>query len=255
MKKLLCMLVVFFILPDTACAYEFPPLQAYCDNYHPYNFKKDGHITGFSVELLRAIAKQAGTTIPIEVVPWKRFYKLVQKTPNTLLFTATRNADREDKFKWIGPIAERSLKLYQLVKPVKNWNIHINRSSNKASLQSIKEGQYIIGAVSGDASEINLKAQGYNVFSSPYPELNVKQLLGGRFPILSSLDLPLAMKLKMEGRSFSDVEEIAIFNDQYSYYYIVNKETDLDTVYRLQKALDILKYNGVYKRIKNKWMQ
>ncbi len=113
----------------------------------------------------------------------------------------------------------------------------------------------MIGATSGDASHKNLKDQGYKVFSSPKPELGIKQFLAGRFPIYSGLDMATAMRLRNEGVSFSDLEEVAVFNDQYSYYYMVNKDTDCEVIYRLQKALDILKYNGVYKSIKNKYLQ
>jgi ABC-type amino acid transport substrate-binding protein len=145
--------------------------------------------------------------------------------------------------------------LWRLVNPVKDWKMSINRSSNEAALRSIKEGQYMIGATSGDASHKNLKDQGYKIFSSTMPDLSIKQFLAGRFPIYSGLDMATAVRLKNEGRSFSDVEEVAVFDDQYSYYYMVNKDTDCNVIYRLQKALDILKYNGVYKSIKNKWLQ
>ncbi len=113
----------------------------------------------------------------------------------------------------------------------------------------------MIGATSGDASHKNFKDQGYKIFSSTMPDLSIKQFLSGRFPIYSGQDMTTAARLKNEGRSFSDVEEVAVFNDQYSYYYMVNKDTDSNVIYRLQKALDILKYNGVYKSIKNKWLQ
>jgi len=255
MKKFVCLCIISIVFASGVLADEIPSIKAYTENMPPYNFKKDGKITGFSVELLHAIAKQAGVKISLRFGPWKRFYIKVEETPNTILFTATRNEDREDRFKWVGPINNRAIKLWRLVNPVKDWKMSINRSSNEAALRSIKEGQYMIGATSGDASHKNLKDQGYKVFSSPKPELSIKQFLAGRFPIYSGLDMSTAMRLRNEGGSFSDVEEVAVFNDQYSYYYMVNKDTDCKVIYRLQKALDILKYNGVYKSIKNKWLQ
>ncbi len=113
----------------------------------------------------------------------------------------------------------------------------------------------MIGATSGDASHKNFKDQGYKIFSATMPDLSFKQFLAGRFPIYSGLDMATAMRLRNEGISFSDLEEVAVFNDQYLYYYMVNNDTDCNVIYRLQKALDILKYNGVYKGIKNKWLQ
>jgi polar amino acid transport system substrate-binding protein len=255
MKKFVCLCIISIVFASGVLADEIPSIKAYTENMPPYNFKKDGKITGFSVELLHAIAKQAGVKISLRIGPWKRFYIKVEETPNTILFTATRNEDREDRFKWVGPINNRAIKLWRLVNPVKDWKMSINRSSNEAALRSIKEGQYMIGATSGDASHKNLKDQGYKIFSSTMPDLSIKQFLAGRFPIYSGLDMATAVRLKNEGRSFSDVEEVAVFDDQYSYYYMVNKDTDCNVIYRLQKALDILKYNGVYKSIKNKYLQ
>jgi polar amino acid transport system substrate-binding protein len=229
-------------------------IQAYCEDYNPYNFEDNGNITGFSVDLLRALGKQADIEISIELVPWKRYLKVVESTPNTLLFTATRNQGREDRFKWVGPIDGRTQKLYKLKEPNYDWKMKIDRTSNETALKSIHKNRYQIIAVSGDASEKNLTSQGYEVFSGPKPELNVKQFINERAPFIVNVDISIASKLKMEGRSFSEVEAVAVFNDKYSYYYMVNKDTDTEIVYRLQKALDILKYNGVYKSIKNKWL-
>lgn len=229
-------------------------IQAYCEDYNPYNFEENGVITGFSVDLLRAIGRQAKIDLTIELVPWKRYLKVVEKTPNTILFTATRNKNRENRFKWIGPIDGRTQKIFKLKELSSAWNIKIDNTNNTAALESIHKAQYPIIAVSGDASEKNLTDQGYNVFSGPKPELNVKQFINERAPFIVNVDISLASKLKMENRSFSEVESVAVFNDDYSYFYMVNKETDTEIVYRLQKALDVLKYNGVYKSIRNKWL-
>jgi len=229
-------------------------LQAYCEDYNPYNFEENSVITGFSVDLLRAIAQQAKINITIELVPWKRYLIVVEKTPNTMLFTATRNEAREDRFKWIGPIDGRTQKLYKLKKPSSIWDMKIDTTSNASALESIRREQYPIIAVSGDASEKNLKDQGYRTFSGPKPELNVKQFINERAPLIVNVDISIASKLRLEQRSFSEIEPVAVFNDKYSYFYMVNKDTDSDIVYRLQKALDVLKYNGVYKSIRNKWL-
>lgn len=229
-------------------------LKAYCEDYNPYNFEEGGIVTGFSVDLLRAIGAQANIDLTIELVPWKRYLRVVEKTPNTLLFTATRNNNREDRFKWVGPIDGRTQKLFKLKDLSDDWELEIDTSSNEAALKSIHKSQYPIIAVSGDASEKNLTDQGYNVFSGPKPELNVKQFINERAPLIVNVEISLASKLRMEDRSFSEVEPVAIFNDKFSYFYMVNKDTDTETVYRLQKALDVLKYNGVYKSIRNKWL-
>ena len=229
-------------------------IQAYCEDYNPYNFEENGRITGFSVDLLRAIGAQAKINLTIELVPWKRYLKVVESTPNTMLFTATRNEGREDRFKWVGPIDGRTQKLFKLKEISDIWDMKIDNTSNASALNSILTNQYPIIAVSGDASEKNLREQGYKMFSGPKPELNVKQFINERAPLIVNVDISIAAKLRLENRSFSEIEPVAVFNDKYSYFYMINKDTDSDVVYRLQKALDVLKYNGVYKRIRNKWL-
>jgi len=254
LHPILIVLLIACFIPLAAKSSETITIKAYCEDFNPYNFKDDKQITGFSVDLLRAIADQAKINISIEIGPWKRFIKLVEKTPNTLLFTATRNHIREDRFKWFGPIDGRTQKLFKLKHQTYNWNLNIDSQSNSAALKSIHKAQYPIIAVSGDASEKSLSEQGYNVSAGPKPELNVKQFINERAPLIVNVDISMAAKLKLEGRSFSEVEPVAVFNDQYSYFYMVNKDTDTELVYRLQKALDTLKYNGVYKSIRNKWL-
>ena len=86
--------IVSIVFASGVSAAKFPPIKAYCEEYPPYNFKEEGKVTGFAVELLRAIANQADTKIPIKLGPWRRYYEAVKETPNTILFTATRNEGR-----------------------------------------------------------------------------------------------------------------------------------------------------------------
>jgi polar amino acid transport system substrate-binding protein len=255
MKKIIFFLLFTILFMGSAYSAEKTQLKAFYSNFPPYEFKgKDGNPTGFSMELFKAIAKKAGIPITIEFYPWKRGMRNLEKNINSVIFTATRNESRENNYKWVGPITRRSINLYKLANS-KYFDLDISTLNNEAALADILSKQYRIGAVSGDASEINLKKQGYYVYSSSIPETNVKQLFYGRFPILISLELSLAFKLRKMERKFSDVEKVAVFNDQYSYYFMFNKNVSCETVYRLQKALDIIKYNGVYKEIKKKWLK
>ena len=78
---------------------KLPNLQVFYSEFAPYEFKgKDGNPTGFSMEIFQAISKQAGVPLTIKFTPWKRGLLELEEHPNSVIFTATRNEDREDKY-------------------------------------------------------------------------------------------------------------------------------------------------------------
>ena len=81
---------------------EFPPLT----------YSIDGKASGPSVEIVNYIQKELGTNYPIVFYPWSRGYEIVQKTKNSVLFSMTKTKDRENKFKWVGPIAKKRFSFF-----------------------------------------------------------------------------------------------------------------------------------------------
>ncbi|MGL6041304.1 MAG: substrate-binding periplasmic protein, partial [Deefgea sp.] len=100
-----------FFLCQPLYAIELP---AFTENLPPLNYEENGIAQGYSVELLQAIANEAGMKINIQVMPWARAYQTALVTPNALLFTLVRNPERENLFLWIGPIAKRKVFLFKL---------------------------------------------------------------------------------------------------------------------------------------------
>lgn len=70
------------------------------DTLSPFTRSADAELPGFSVEYVRAIAAEAGVELEIEYMPWKRAQAVVAEEPDLLLFGATRNAAREEKYDW-----------------------------------------------------------------------------------------------------------------------------------------------------------
>lgn len=73
---------------------------------------KHGNIYGMSTQLVKAIQQQVGDTTTIEVFPWARAYAIAVSSANVALYDTIRTADREHKFKWVGPIKLYSVNLY-----------------------------------------------------------------------------------------------------------------------------------------------
>lgn len=80
------------------------------EEYPPYNYldPQTGQLRGKAVALLEAMLEQTDTPFTRQAIlyyPWVRSYELAQNKPNTVLFSTTRTAAREARFKWVGPIA------------------------------------------------------------------------------------------------------------------------------------------------------
>lgn len=76
-------------------------INAYTAVLPPYTLGADEAAPGISHELLVEMGKRAGVDIEIVYMPWKRAQATVQNTPNSLLFTATRTAAREELYGWV----------------------------------------------------------------------------------------------------------------------------------------------------------
>lgn len=82
------------------------------ENFPPYNmaingknFAQEDNIDGIAVDIVREMFKRAGIKYSLTLrFPWDRIYKLALEKPGYGVFVTARLAEREDKFKWVGPI-------------------------------------------------------------------------------------------------------------------------------------------------------
>lgn len=75
-------------------------------------YDKHGNLYGMSTELIKALQQQVGDHSKIEILPWARAYAIAVSSDNVAVYDTIRTADREDKFKWVGPIKLYSVSLY-----------------------------------------------------------------------------------------------------------------------------------------------
>ncbi|MBU1311932.1 MAG: ABC transporter substrate-binding protein [Gammaproteobacteria bacterium] len=73
---------------------------------------RHGQVYGMSTELVKAVQQQLGNTATIEILPWARAYAIAVSSDNVVLYDTIRTAEREDKFKWVGPIKIYSVDLH-----------------------------------------------------------------------------------------------------------------------------------------------
>ena len=73
------------------------------EHFPPFQITDDNKITGgFSTEIVNALLEETGVKADIKVFPWARTYRMALTGKNVLIFSITRNEEREHLFNWVG---------------------------------------------------------------------------------------------------------------------------------------------------------
>ena len=95
-----------FAVAVLACAtFNAAALQMVTEENPPFNFTRDGNLTGMSVEIATAIGQRAKVPMTFASMPWDKAYATAQSKADACVFSTARLENRERIFKWVGPIA------------------------------------------------------------------------------------------------------------------------------------------------------
>jgi len=93
-------------------------LPIYTEEFPPYNYSRDGHITGLNIEILRQACQLADVACEFTMLPWQRAMRMVHQNQPSGLVSTAKSAAREEQFKWVGPLLSGKSCLYRLTKNV-----------------------------------------------------------------------------------------------------------------------------------------
>lgn len=212
--------------------------------YPPYNMIDfAGEPVGVAVEILEEVFRESGDVpaVDIEVMPWSRGYATVQNTPGAMLFSTTRTAMREDKFKWVGPIARTNVALitHGARQPVEDLNmISIGVVRHDVAHQTLKEMGVMDSALS---IERNISAL-------------VRKLAAGRLDAIgyeSNVTRYAMRRSDIPTIDFVDAQ-ILLWGDL---YYAFHPDFDDTRLAALQLALDRLRVRGVVDEITRSYLR
>ena len=205
------------------------------EHFPPFNYAADGELKGISVDLLESILKMVGSTLTkkdIRLLPWARAYRDALEKKNTVLFMTNRNALREKRFKWVGPILTTKFGLIAK----KDREIRINSREDVF--------QYKIGVVSKDYGEMlleNLGMDPVNIEPVATGEINVHKLNRHRIDLWNYEVTVAAWIISQAGFNPSDFEVAFILKQDLGAYFAFHKDTDDAVITIFQGALDDLK--------------
>jgi polar amino acid transport system substrate-binding protein len=177
--------------------------------------------------------------------PWARGYRLTLNNNNTMLFSTTRTPQREELFKWVGPIYKARIGLIAK----KSSNININ------TVEEIRG--YNIGAVLDDVAEQLLYSK--KIRRNTIDSISGKNVIKQSFKKLEHNRIDLfSYNTDVAFYSLSDQDkkkfEVVHVLDELELYFAFNKQTDDKLISLLQEELNRIKKTPVYKEILQRYI-
>ena len=217
-------------------------LRILTENLPPLNYIKDGVLVGPAVEMVKEIQKRLGSYESIKIYPWARAYQMALKLENIVLFGMTRTSERENKFKWIGPIARKR-------------DIFVARKGSGIEILTLEDAKKVkrIGTIRGDAKENYLKSMGFtNIVPTHDEQKNVQKLIRGRIDLWVYKQPGLKTICDLVGIDINELEQVFSLRE-FDISIAFSKRTPDSIVLRWQKAFNAMSADGTIEKIRTKW--
>jgi len=216
---------------------ELDALSYYSEQLPPYNYLENGTVKGVAVDILEEITTKIGkkvTSGQIHIGSWTEAYQSALTLKNTVLFSTVRLPEREQSFKWVGPVYSEKFVLFA------NWDqgIVINSPAD------LKE--YRIGVIVDDSAILQLLNVGVDesqlVYGTDVPVI---------IEMLAQGDIDLWCYPESSGRFITEqvTRNYYSFKVVYSlenvdFYYAFSKDVSNSIVKAFQQSLDVLKHKN-----------
>lgn len=230
------------ILPGDTGAFD---LEIVTEEWAPYNYKDGDVLTGFSVEIVRAIIAELGEKHEIHLYPPARSSMMIEKMPNVMKFSWFRTPAREKNFKWIGPISQDAVYFYK-----KKGDQRVFKT-----IEDIKRADNITVPHRGLILR-HVEALGItNITKIPNKEGQFLHLFRGEADLcVNSTPLGIAYYLEMLNMPADALVQTQVKLLEFPLYIACSKAIPDSVVTKWQKALDRVKASGQYKRIYDKYL-
>lgn len=217
-------------------------IVAVTEHLPPYQQVTDtGQLTGFSVEIAKALSQDVGDNIDIQVLPWERAFRMALKKPNVMIFSMYRIPSRDNKFRWLGKVDENIHYFYAL------------RDQPQTHAKTIEHAKQLVTAVTDNAFEDKqLTKRGFEQLAKvSSPEKMVNLLFSKRVDLLFGSEIAIANLTTKSNRSVDDLIKLfRIANWGDGLWIAFSKNTEDAVFKRYLKAFNKLKENGKLEDIK-----
>lgn len=209
------------------------------EDYKPLSYLENNEFKGPNIDVLNLMLKKLHVKNKIKHLPWKRAYETILRDLNMGLISTTRTKEREDLFKWVGPLSVKKFNIYAL----KKSHIKINK------LDDLKEFQ--IGVERGTINEQMLLSRGIadsSLSKVNYTKQNMGMLLRRRVQLWAVASSTFHETLG-ENKTDSDLFEL-VYTLKIAKQYIAFNINMPDEIIKLwQDTFDELLKSGKIKEI------
>ena len=213
--------------------------------YPPLVYEVNGDVEGVVPEVVRAIQAELGDTNPLVIMPWLRGFEQTKTSKRHALFAIVRIPEREDFFKWVGPVFSEGDYFFQK----QGAGLKVKTLDDARNIDRI--------AVRHDGyTHQVLKAKEFNNLDvGPSYESSYKKLVQGRVDLVLMGERTYYYMVKKAGLDPADFERTDCKFAESSAWLAFSRDIPDETITRWQEALDKLKANGTYDAIlkRNFW--
>lgn len=168
---------------------------------------------------------------------------------NVMIYIIYRTPERENLFKWVGPII-----------PPYNMYFYKLKERKKITITTLNDAKiHRIGVVRNVANHKYLLDRGFEDGKQLYPvtdaRQNILKLFRRRIDLLISNELNLTMQLKEVNLRYDALERVYSVLESQAGYMGFNKQTPDRIVDIIQNAFDEVKEEGVVDSIKSEYMK
>jgi len=218
-------------------------LTVLTEDYAPFNYLDDGQLKGSSADLVKIIMNNLGDGGNVGVLPWDDAYARLQTETNTALFTMDRTPDRNDLFKWAGPIARIDNDFFAL-------------TSSAIIIANLDAAKAVngIAVVNGYSEQEMLESYGFqNLVMCQDLQEALQKLLVNEVDLVVESQFAVQYALQNMGHSYGEVKNVFVLQSYLS-YVAFNKGVPDDVVGKWQSQINALKDDGTFNQLYHQYI-
>ncbi|MDO8872025.1 MAG: transporter substrate-binding domain-containing protein [Methanoregula sp.] len=218
-------------------------LRIITEEFPPFNYAgPDGTVAGQSTDVVNGILTRLDQKAAIGILPWSEGYELARTGPRLALYSTGRTSERENLFRWVGPVASFEYMLY-----AKNGtNLQIN------SLEAAKKVRSI-GVVKDDVRhQFLLENRFGNIATCSSDAGCLRSLMDGSTDLWlgsSASAVDIARNVGIDPSAFRAVYPVRTVD----MYIAFSTDTPDSVIKNWQDALDAMKRDGTFDAIRKKY--
>lgn len=248
MRLIVSMLMFCLAAPVWACQ-----LKASWEPWEPYQFKNSaGTVTGLDNDLITAVAKQAGCSIQLNNMPWKRALKMLETGGISLTSGASKTKEREVYAYFSDPYRDESVAIFVQKSKASQYSFDSLSSFANAGLTIGTTRGYHYG--DGFMGLVEKKAIKGQISESSSDEKSLKKLAAGRADAVLIDKYAGAALVKSMGLSGKVVMHSLTLNSADIHFMFSKKSANKDLINKFNDALKQMKASGDYDKILNRYL-